>query len=462
MFNTPCVEGYGNTFKNGKLALCEEVPYYSETWTDNLQPATKEQRELLFAKMKEAGYVWDAENKELKKIEQKPTDKIKPKFKDGDCVVDNCGYVWKIEGILNQFYILEGIEGGESRPTIDWVDKTFHLWTVQDAKDGDVLTVDDERPFIFKGCLDPNHPDSPVAYCGIDTEGYFCVGGSKFNHWWTDERVHPATKEQRDLLFAKMEEEYKWDADKKELKKIEQKLDDEIELKFRVGDCVVNKLSDVWRINSFDKKNYQVSDGKGNYNYFPISKQDEMHLWTIKDAKDGDVLAFYSEYRGNKMVQVGIIEKYVGKHGGCSNTFKIYVGVNWDNNLQIGEYMGCSDMRPATKEQRDALMKVMVDAGYAFDFEKKELKNIEQKSVIKMKTPEESLGISSEEYNKIVDECIYGDDKPAWSEEDNYGFDCVAQCITQATLSSDNKQDLDICKCARNWFNSIKHRLTNT
>ena len=31
-------------------------------------PATKEQRDLLFAKMKEAGYEWDAEKKELRKI----------------------------------------------------------------------------------------------------------------------------------------------------------------------------------------------------------------------------------------------------------------------------------------------------------------------------------------------------------------------------------------------------------
>ena len=34
---------------------------------------------------------------------------------------------------------------------------------------------------------------------------------------------------------------------------------------------------------------------------------------------------------------------------------------------------------------------------------------IEQKSVIKMKTPEESLGIDSDTYNKIVDECIFGE-----------------------------------------------------
>ena len=51
-----------------------------------------------------------------------------------------------------------------------------------------------------------------------------------------------------------------------------------IETRFKVGDWVVNKFGDSWHIDSFDKKNYQVSDGKGNYNYFPISKQDEMHF----------------------------------------------------------------------------------------------------------------------------------------------------------------------------------------
>ena len=37
-------------------------------------PATKEQCDLLFKEMKEAGFEWDAEKKELKKVEQKPTE----------------------------------------------------------------------------------------------------------------------------------------------------------------------------------------------------------------------------------------------------------------------------------------------------------------------------------------------------------------------------------------------------
>ena len=153
--------------------------------------------------------------------------------------------------------------------------------------------------------------------------------------------------------------------------------DDKNEPKFKVGDWVVNKFGDSWHIDSFDKKNYQVSDGKGNYNYFPISKQGEMHIWTIQDAKDGDVLSFYSEHKGKKMFQIGVVEKYVGKLGGCYNTFKTYVGVDWDNNLQIGRYMGCDDIYPATKEQRDALiMKTLNDVGYEWDVEKKELKKL--------------------------------------------------------------------------------------
>ena len=37
---------------------------------------------------------------------------------------------------------------------------------------------------------------------------------------------------------------------------------DKIEPKFHEGDWVVNKLGNSWHIDSFDKKNYQVSDGK--------------------------------------------------------------------------------------------------------------------------------------------------------------------------------------------------------
>ena len=90
---------------------------------------------------------------------------------------------------------------------------------------------------------------------------------------------------------------------------------------------------------------------------------DYFRPWTIQDAKDGDVLV----------------------HNGCSF---IFVGIKDDivqaleENLIDGTNPVCfgeledGDYYPATKEQRDALMKAMTDAGYTFDFEKKELKKI--------------------------------------------------------------------------------------
>lgn len=57
LYNMPCIEGYGNTFKNGKIAFNDEkVPYYSKTWTCNFNPATKEQRDTLMKAMNDARY----------------------------------------------------------------------------------------------------------------------------------------------------------------------------------------------------------------------------------------------------------------------------------------------------------------------------------------------------------------------------------------------------------------------
>ena len=147
--------------------------------------------------------------------EQKPTDNAEPKFKVGDYVVDNCDDVWRIEGIINQFYILEGIDGGESRLTIEWVNKTSHLWDItEDAKKGDVL-VHNGYTFIFMGI------ENGIVQAYEENLLYgkkTCNFGEPDN----DNDYSPATEEQRDLLFQKMKESgYEWNDDKKELKKIE-------------------------------------------------------------------------------------------------------------------------------------------------------------------------------------------------------------------------------------------------
>ena len=53
----------------------------------------------------------------------------------------------------------------------------------------------------------------------------------------------------------------------------------------------------------------------------------------------------------------------------------------------------------------------------------------------KIKTPEESLGIDSDTYNKIVDECIYGEQKPIYKVEPNFKVgDWVVYCNDDVDL----------------------------
>ena len=94
----PCVEGYGNTFKNGKIACTDEkVPYYSKTWTCNLHPATKKQRNLLFQKIKEAGYKWNDETKTLEKLVKHKFDPKTLKPFDKVIVRDNKCSSWVLQ-----------------------------------------------------------------------------------------------------------------------------------------------------------------------------------------------------------------------------------------------------------------------------------------------------------------------------------------------------------------------------
>ena len=155
---------------------------------------------------------------------QKSTDKVKPKFNVGDWVVCNNGphHIFQVieRSWPNAKY--RDINGTEIFLNVNTLDKQYHLWTIQDAKDGDVLftsSTASHETFIFKSIDEKGNAECYFAYDSEDgfREGKYHFIGSAIN-------CKPATKEQRDLLFQKMREKgYEWDADKKELKKIENK-----------------------------------------------------------------------------------------------------------------------------------------------------------------------------------------------------------------------------------------------
>lgn len=172
---------------------------------------------------KEDGYmVYEPEDLELVyNIEQKPVDKIEPKFKAGDWVVCDALNTAKIINIDGDRYKVEFIDGNKGFPHIDYIDRLFHLWTVKDAKDGDVL-CNGKMIVIFKHFEEPSYRQHIVAYIGLDIIGNIQITDDTWN--LGIDKTKPATKEQRNTLFAKMKEAgYEWDAEKKKLKKIEQK-----------------------------------------------------------------------------------------------------------------------------------------------------------------------------------------------------------------------------------------------
>lgn len=142
---------------------------------------------------------------------------VEPKFKVGDWVagIDDEGDMAteKIVSFSHNKVLLVDTDGCRTEyPKTEL--SNFHPWTIQDAKDGDVLVYQDE---IFLVELVGNN--SVLYHCCFDGElvvhSFYALSNEDLLH------VHPATKEQRNLLFTKMKEAgYKWDTDKKELRKI--------------------------------------------------------------------------------------------------------------------------------------------------------------------------------------------------------------------------------------------------
>jgi len=175
----------------------------------------------------DGGFIFIEEQGLWKLVKQKSADKAEPKFKVGDWIVYN-----RNNSSIEILYICDIRDGRyyfNDNIHISWsvkeCDEKCHLWTIADAKGGDVLVNQNgEMPFIFKECKD-NHI---YCYCGYTNRkdiffNKFVDSKGEELHWLNlyHEQAYPTTKEQRDLLFQKMKESgYEWNAEKKEVKKI--------------------------------------------------------------------------------------------------------------------------------------------------------------------------------------------------------------------------------------------------
>ena len=169
------------------------------------------------------------------------TNSFEPKFKVGDWIASNDGVVTNNGestflitnincghcslgdvGIISIYGSLEDTKGVVHYPCL-LTERNFHHWTIEDAKEGDVLTyrLDNGKVLImiYEG-LGKSFDGEIYPHALLDGDGYFneSVGSvcCKFM-----ELLTPATKEQRDLFFQKMKAVgYEWNSEKKELIKV--------------------------------------------------------------------------------------------------------------------------------------------------------------------------------------------------------------------------------------------------
>lgn len=196
--------------------------------------------------------------------------------------------------------------------------------------------------------------------------------------------------------------------------------------KFNEGDWIVWKNC-IYKILD-NKYTYTVINIDGLESRYEHSTIDDIaYLWTIQDAIDGDILTVsrYGEW-------IGIFKA----HTGCTFTSHCFLNgfLEFVNNPNRCKSHGTHGIHPATKEQCDLLFQKMREAGYEWDTDKKELKKIEP---VEMKLAEESLDVDSETYSKIVDECIYNEQKSTNKVEPN---------TTTKSLSEFEEALADICR----------------
>jgi hypothetical protein len=204
------------------------------------------------------GFAWEDD---CEIVEQNPDDKVEPKFKTGDWVVyDHRAY--QVVELPKEGYINLGLRRNGK---IEFAPSTYcRHWTIQDAKDGDVLAYRGEQwIFIYKERKD----ETLIEYYALASEKGLTINDVALTVLLSC--IVPATKEQREQLEKAMADAgYKWNPDEKKMEKIEQKpaewhREDEQNLNACLGfipdEYLRRWLTDVIRVK-YDKSAWSEAD----------------------------------------------------------------------------------------------------------------------------------------------------------------------------------------------------------
>ena len=151
------------------------------------------------------------------------TNKVVARFKVGDWIVSTSN-IYKIISLNDGLNCYIAVTPNNKEVKIPYYFDdgqghmcSYHLWTINDARDGDVLALNNE---VFIYAHRKQTYSIAVAHCFVNSAGGFYLDG-EFGYRERGETIFPATKEQRDTLWSAMREaDYKWDSKIKKAIKI--------------------------------------------------------------------------------------------------------------------------------------------------------------------------------------------------------------------------------------------------
>ena len=303
------------------------------------------------------------------KVDNRNCATVEPKFQNGQWVVwqnkcykvnyNGCGYE-----LVDQNGLSTSLEYGT-------IDENARLWTIEDAKDGDVLAAH-ECYVIFKE-IDGLNIKCYCTYHYMNNPSFYVDTLQNKNTF------HPATKEQRDTLMKAMTDAgYTFDFETRELSKIKQNSTDNVKPKFKIGDWIIHQgTENIYQVVAVIDNQYQLRYGDN----YTIQKCDEVdrnaRLWNISDAKGGDLL--YIKYNKYEYKYEWII---IFKHLNPEEHIMDYCsycinGTFYSDSNPWGKLSETDTVYPATKEQCDLLFSKIKENGYWWNAKNKILKKIE-------------------------------------------------------------------------------------
>lgn len=137
-----------------------------------------------------------------------------------------------------------------------------------------------------------------------------------------------------------------------------------VERKFNEGDWIVeNDTNKIVQIVRYEERSDGTlawfNNGTGTY----VEFLRHYHLWTIEDAKDGDVLTSHECYV--------IFKEIDGLNIKCYCTFHLNVG--FIPTFYVNTLQNKTAFSPVTKEEREIFLKKVNEFGYGWDCENKKL-----------------------------------------------------------------------------------------